>query len=142
MTKDRLEQLISLRAEIKELDRELKKLKAKKVDTVSDKVEASMKEYPYTRCSVTIQGYDISNLNRQRAAIHKKQILLETRMVDAQVLEAELAEFINTICDSETRRIFHARYEMGKTWEQIGKELHCDRTTAEKRVRKYLRENA
>ncbi len=140
MTKDSLEQLISLRAEIKELNREISAIREKKCDVISDKVQASSHDFPYTQVNVTIRGIDMKSLRKKNAAVYKKQCLMEKRMVEAQLLEAELAEFINTIHDSEIRRIFHARYELGKTWEQIGKELHCDRTTAEKKVQKYLRD--
>lgn len=141
MTKEQLEQLINLRAEIKELNREIRVLRETKSEVVTDKVQTSSREYPYTQKSMIIKGYDISGIRRRNAAIHKKQCLLEKRMVQAQLLEAEIAEFINGIHDSEMRRIFHARYEMGFTWEQIGKEMHCDRTTAEKKVAKYLKDH-
>lgn len=141
MTKEQLEQLISLRAEIRELGREIKTLREKKTEVVTDKVQASSHEYPYTQRSMIIKGYDIAGMMRRNAAIHRKQCLLEQRMVQAQLLEADIAEFINGIHDSEIRRIFHARYEMGYTWEQIGREIHCDRTTVEKKVAKYLRDH-
>ena len=140
MTKERLEQLISLRAEIKELNKEITEIRQRNNDMVTDKVKGSSHEYPYVQTNIMIKGYDLKGARKRRAAIHKKQILLEKRMVEAQLLEADIAEFINSIHDSEMRRIFHARYEIGMTWEQVGKEMHCDRTTVEKKVSKYLKE--
>lgn len=142
MTKERLEQLISLRAEIKELNREIKNIRERDREVVTDKVQASSHDFPYTQVNITIRGLDERGAMKRRMAIHKKQIMLEKRMVEAQILEADIAEFINSIHSSEIRRIFHARYEQGKTWEQVGRELHCDRTTAEKKVSKYLREHS
>ena len=141
MTKERLEQLISLRAEIKELNREIKNIRERDREVVTDKVQASSHEFPYTQVNMTIRGLDERGAMKRRMAIHKKQCMLEKRMVEAQILEADIAEFINSVHDSEMRRIFHGRYEIGMTWEQVGKELHCDRTTVEKKVSKYLREH-
>ena len=140
VTKEQLEQLISLRAEIKELNREIKRLRERNREIVTDKVQASSHEFPYTQVNMVIRGYDVKGARKRNAAIHKKQCLLEKRMVEAQLLEADIAEFINTIHNSEIRRIFHARYELGWTWEQIGNDMHCDRTTVEKKISKYLRE--
>ncbi len=141
MTKEQLEQLINLRAEIKELNREIEILRARGREIVTDKVQASSPEFPYTKINMVIRGYDVKGARRRNVAIHRKQCLLEKRMVQAQILEADITEFINNIADSEIRRIFHARYEMGMTWEQVGNALHCDRTTVEKKASKYLREH-
>lgn len=142
VTKERLEQLIDLRAEIKELNREISAIREKTDDMVTDKITASSHEFPYNQVHITIRGLDAKGAEKRRAAIHKKQCMLQKRMVETQILEADIAEFINTIHDSEMRRIFHARYEIGMTWERIGRELHCDRTTVEKKVSKYLREQS
>lgn len=141
MTKEHLEQLISLRAEIRDLNREIKVLRERGREIVTDKVQASSHDFPYTQVNFTIRGYDVKGKRKRDAAIYKKQCMLEKRMVEAQILEADISEFINTIHDSEIRRIFHARYELGWTWEQIGNDMHCDRTTVEKKVSKYLREH-
>lgn len=141
MTKERLEQLISLRAEIKELNREIAAIRSRNNEIVTDKVQASSHEFPYTQVNITIRGLDTKGAKKRRAAIYKKQIMLEKRMVEAQILEADISEFINSIHNSEIRRIFHGRYELGMTWEQVGNALHCDRTTVEKKVSKYLREH-
>lgn len=141
MTKEQLEQLGCLREEIRELHQEIRRLRERNRDIVTDKVQASSHEFPYTRVNMLIRGYDVRGTRKRNAAIHKKQCLLEKRMLEAQLLEAEIAEFINGIANSETRRIFHARYELGRTWEQIGKEMHFDRTTAEKKVAKYLKDH-
>lgn len=140
MTKERLEQLISLRAEIRELNREISAIREKNNDIVTDKVTASSHEFPYNQVHITIRGIDTKGMLKRNQAIHKKQCMLEKRMVEAQILEADIAEFINSIHDSEMRRIFHGRYEIGMTWEQVGRELHCDRTTVEKKVSRYLKE--
>ena len=141
MTKEELEQLISLRAEIKEIKGDIQKIKEQSCEVVSDKVQASSKEWPYTQVSKVIRGYDAKGMRKRNAAIMKKQIMLEEREKRAEELEADITEYINTIHDSFIRRIFHLRYEKGLTWERIGNIMHCDRTTVEKKVSKYLREH-
>ena len=49
MTKERLEQLINLRAEIKELNREISDIRSRSSDMVTDKVTASSQEFPYNQ---------------------------------------------------------------------------------------------
>lgn len=141
MTKEELEQLISLRAEIEEIKAEIKAIREKPCDIVSDKVQASSKEFPYTQGNKVIRGYDTKAMRKKNAKIRDKTMMLEARMKEAEALEIRITAFINNIHNSELRRIFHLRYEKGLTWEQVGRSMHCDRTTAEKRISKYLREH-
>ena len=48
-----------------------------------------------------------------------------------------IEEYIETIEDAEIRVIARARYIENKTFEQIGKELHMDRTTAYKKLKRH-----
>lgn len=140
MNKEQLEQLISLRAEIIELGKEIKALREMECEIVSDKVQASSREWPYISTNKKIIGYDIQGISKRNAAIKRKQDALEVRKAQAEELESEITIFINSVQNSQIRRILHARYEKGLTWEQIGKEMNCDRTTVEKRLSRFLRE--
>ena len=58
MTKNELGQLLDLRKEIRELDERVEKLQRQRVGKVTDRVHASMKEYPYVHTTKTITGID------------------------------------------------------------------------------------
>lgn len=141
MTKEQLGQLRSLRREIRELTDKIQELEARPGTMVSDKVQASMKEFPYTETSVKIEGYDFVHDKKTRQQIISKKMLLIERRQQAQELELQITEFINNISDSRMRRMMEYRYVEGRTWEQIGAMMNCDRTTAEKCISKYLEEN-
>ena len=141
MTKEELEQLISLRAEIRELNADIRAIHERNVEIVQDKVQASSKDWPYTQGGRVIRGIDTKGAKKRKAAINKKLVILEVRKEEAESLELRITEYINSIGNSEIRRIFDMRYVKGKNWEEIGKALNCDRTTAEKKVAKYLRKH-
>lgn len=139
MTKEELNQLNDLREEIRELGLKIADLNNRGSRIVTDRVTASSHEFPYIQTSVKITGYDYSLDKRTRKQIQKKTILLRQRKEEAEELEARITEFINGVEKSEIRRIMEYKYIEGKTWEEIGKIFHCDRTTAEKKVAAYLR---
>lgn len=140
MTKEELNQLCDLRQEITELEYKIAKLSSRGSRIVSDKVQASSKDFPYIETSVKITGYDVVGDKRTRKQIVNKQMLLKARKSQAEELEAEITAYINSIPESRVRRMMEYRYIEGYTWEKIGRILHCDRTTAEKAVSKYLSE--
>ncbi|MBP3279657.1 MAG: hypothetical protein J6M44_11940 [Butyrivibrio sp.] len=139
MTKEKLEQLVSLRSEIVELEFEIVKLQDQCKEVVTDKVMGSSLDFPYTQKPIIIRGYNIQRLPGRQAAIQRRMNLITERRQQVLDLELEISEYINHIHNSEIRRIFHLRYERGHTWEQVGEEMHCHRSTAEKKVDRYLK---
>lgn len=136
-----MEQLISLRAEIRELNADIRAISERNTEVVQDKVQASSKDWPYIQGSRVIRGIDTKGAKKRKAAINRKLVILEARKKEAEHLELRITEYINSIKNSEIRRIFDMRYVKGRNWEDIGRALNCDRTTAEKKVAKYLREH-
>ncbi|MCD8286483.1 MAG: hypothetical protein LUD50_04595 [Clostridia bacterium] len=139
MTKDELGQLLSLRKEIMELTDKIEELEAKPGGMVCDKVEASSSDFPYTKISVKIEGYDYSSQPNRR--LQEKKALLEARRQQAENEERKLSRYIKGIKDSKIRRIVSLRYEKGLTWEQVAAKMHYDRTYPEKLLSKYLKEH-
>lgn len=140
MTKEELSQLASLRREIQELDAKIMAINARR-QVVTDKVQASAKEFPYQETHVTIQGYAYDLDPKLKKQKREKERLLRIRRQQASELELRITTFINTITDSEIRRMVEYKYIEEYTWAEIGYKFHCDRTTAEKKVSNYLREH-
>lgn len=141
MTKEDLEQLCDLRKEIAELEYKIARLSSRGSRIVSDKVQASSKDFPYVQTTVKIEGYDYVGDQKSRKQLRKKRILLQQRKEQAEALELRITQYINSISDSGIRRMIDYKYIEGYTWEKIGRIFHCDRTTAEKRVSNYLKEH-
>ena len=139
MTREKLEQLIDLREEIKQIERQIEDIQNEKTYAVKDKVQGSTRGWPYILTNKVITGYDTQATETRKLRIIKRSKLLEKRKKSAEELELEIMDFINSIQDSSLRRIFSLRYEQGCTWTEIGQKLGCDRTTAEKRIKKYLK---
>lgn len=141
MTKEDLEQLCDLGKEITELEYKIARLSSRGSRIVSDKVQASSKEFPYVQTTVKIEGIDFAGDQKSRRQLRQKRILLQQRKEQAEALELRITQYINSIQNSGIRRMIEYKYIEGYTWEKIGRIFHCDRTTAEKKVSNYLKEH-
>lgn len=112
-----LKQYNSLTEEIKELEREISKLKNFKVE--HDKVTGSSNVYPYIQRSFTIEGYNIQDVDRLR----KRKEILKERKSKCEDIKLEIEKFISTIPDSRTRRVFQYRYIDRLTWQQVSRRI-------------------
>lgn len=137
MTKKELEQLLDLRKEIRELDARVEKLQRDRVGQVVDKVQTSMKEYPYIYAEKTIRGTDETD-KKHRRELTESEILLLKRRQQAVDAEYKISQYIKSIENSRIRRIISLRYEEGLSWEKVADAMNCDRTYPEKLLSKYL----
>lgn len=139
MTKNELEQLLDLRKEIRELDEKVERMQKQRVGKVTDRVHASMKEYPYIQTTKTITGVD--NMDKKhRKHLAESEILLLKRRQQAVNAEHKISEYIKSIKDSRIRRIISLKYEEGLSWGEVAKKMNYDRTYPEKLLTKYLNE--
>lgn len=113
-----LTQYTDLQAEIKDLEKRIKKLENFKVE--HDKVVGSDSEFPYRPRSFKIEGYNIRDIDRLNEL---KEVLIE-RKIKCEELKLEIEKFISNIPDSRTRRVFQYRYIDGLTWLQIAMRMN------------------
>jgi DNA-directed RNA polymerase specialized sigma24 family protein len=141
MTKEQLSQLTHIKTEIDDLQKRIDEMQAlyDNMPIVHDKVQASMTEHPYIQSSANISGQDEESRAKIRNAIRKKYALIRDRQAAAAAAEAEIMEYINTISDSRIRQMFTFKYIDNMTWAEIGTKMHCERSTAEKTVERYLK---
>lgn len=66
----------------------------------------------------------------------KKQII--KRQKKLTVIIYKLMQIINKIKDPELKSIVELRSIYGKTWEQIGEEVHMEQSTARKKYAKFI----
>ena len=133
-----LDQYIQLKKEAKDLEKRIERLN-NQVDNVEyGTVKGSSKSFPYTERTFRVSGYNICNLEKRNSKIKQLNIIYEKKLDESMDMVVEIEEYINDIQDSGLRQIFRYKYIDNLTWEEIGRKLYIDRTTAEKRVSKYL----
>ncbi len=119
MIKELLRQYKSILEEIKELNTEIERLENKKIKQEMDKVKGSNAEFPYQPRSFTIEGYNIIEEEQSFKRILIKKTILHERKEKCEDLKLQIEEFINTIPDSLTRRVFRYRYIDNLSWQTI-----------------------
>ena len=71
----------------------------------------------------------------------KRQLIIE-KLINARLSALEeyikIETYINKVEDVEIKAIMVLRFQELKNWDEIGKELHMERTTASKKLRRYL----
>lgn len=141
MTKSELEQLLDLRKEIQELDAKVERMQEQRVGRVTDRVQASMPDFPYVRTTKTITGVDNKGSRKRRRELTESELLLLKRRQQAVDAEFKISQYIKGIDDSRIRRIISLRYEEGLSWDKVAAAMNCDRTYPEKLLTKYLKEH-
>lgn len=130
MTKRRLEQYSSIKAEITELKA---KIKEREKSQLTDTVTGSSPEYPFTKHTVTIKGVDYGDdFLTQR--LEEKIFLLDEEC-------AYIEKWLDTVEDSLIRRIVRWKYIEGKTWQQVAFRIgKHDEQYPRKKIDKFLKE--
>lgn len=132
MTKRELEQLKSLKLEVKQLRDEIRDL------PVGDTpVTDTIKDYSFNAkgSNQVIRGYGMSEkqyANRQR--LTKK---LARKLTDIQDAIYEMECWLDDVPDSETRTILRFTYRNGLTQAQIGKETGYDQSVISRKIKTF-----
>ena len=140
MTKHELMQVRSLRKERKELKQQRDELLEELLDvTPPEHVKGSYPDFPYTMHTVTIPGTTKFRADPEAAPLWERLDDLDRQIqrYSLRIIQAfgQVLDWIMTIEDSRTRRIFELRYLAGKSWQQIANAF--DNEITEDAVRKY-----
>ena len=117
MNKDVLEQINSIRSELKDLNSRIIVLNQQTNPVVVDNVQGSSATYPYIQHNCKIEGSVESFKNKNIRKKYKKQIKSKEYKLDK--LKNQLEYELNYVEDSEIRRILRYRYEDDLNWIQI-----------------------
>ena len=130
MTKKRLEQYSSIKAEVAELKA---KIKAREKSQLTDTVTGSSPEYPFTKHTVTIKGVDYGD-DLLTKRLEEKMFLLDEEC-------AYIEKWLDTVEDSLIRRIVRWKYIEGKTWQQVAFRIgKHDEQYPRKKIDRFLKE--
>ncbi len=128
MTRELLESYTSKKAEIVELNKALHLLGNGKSMIDNDIILDYRSGYPMPQAVV---GVDWSKVTKEEIKCRKK-----IRMLERECLEIE--EFIDSIPDSLTRRIYRMYYLEGLPQQSIAKRVHLERSSVSKKISKFL----
>lgn len=129
MTKKKLEEYKSKKAEIKELQYKLSHLGAGDSLIGNDVIMDYRKGYPIPQ---SVVGYDFEKEKRLRESYEKR-----IQKLRAECLEVEM--WIEDIPDSLIRRIFRMHYVDGMTQKEISKIIHLDRSRISRKIDDFLK---
>ncbi len=129
MTKKKLEDYRSKKAEIKELQYKLSHLGAGDSLIGNDVIMDYRKGYPIPQ---SIVGYDFEKEQRLRTLYEKRE-----KKLQEECLEVEM--WIEDIPDSMIRRIFRMHYVDDMTQKEISKIIHLDRSRVSRKIDEYLK---
>lgn len=125
MTKEELSQLFYLNRECEKLQADILDKKTRvgyKSPVMSDMPRGNPKDYTNDLDEIadleTIMALNLKRIQRERA---------------------RLEDYIGSIENAEIRLIMRLRHINCMTWEQIGDELHMDRTTISKKYNNYMK---
>ena len=119
MTRQDLENYIYLQGEIEDLRLEVANLKTKSAQVVSDTVQGSSNEYPFTQHPISIRGCDAS----AREKYEQKKALLYNRITELEQKKAEISQWIDSVPQVRMRRLLRYRYIDGLKWPGIAARL-------------------
>lgn len=139
MTREDLQQLNILRKEIAEIESVIRNLRSQTAGTVTEKVKASGKDYPYINGFKQITGFNMAADNRRKRMIKDKEALLEKKTALLERMERKIIKYIGSVEDERVRTVMQLRYVDGYKWEKIGEILNFDRTYPRKLVDVYFR---
>ncbi len=96
----------------------------------------------YGVTSIPIKEVDVSS-SKIPKSIQEKITELEEIWIEARLTALEQAtnivKWIESIDDQEVKIIARYKYIDLLNWTEIGEKMHCDRTTASKKMRTYLK---
>ena len=127
MTEKELNQLHYLNIEILHLKDEIHKLE----------IESEVKAQVLT--GMPYGGRLSDPTGNKGTELSENKMLLNLALAKAEIEKNKLERFIAGIEDAEMRIIIRLRHINSLTWEEIGAELHTDRTTVSKKYRNFLK---
>lgn len=117
--KQLLSQYNDLKIEIKELECRIDRLQKKKLKVEKDSVKGSNPHFPYEQKSFVVEGYDYVGADRKELRLKLLSKTLKDRLEKCEDLKLQIEQFINSIPDSRTRRVFQYRYIDNMEWLPI-----------------------
>lgn len=121
MNKANLEQILSLRGEVKDLEKRISQ-NNNKDSIVRDSVTCSLSVHPYIQHTCIVGGIDYKKQIRDRK--YRKMIRKKELDINKKIREAEYE--LNDVKDSEIRQIIRNIYFDGKDYNQTAHSMNTN----------------
>lgn len=118
---DMLKRCRGIRAEIKQLEDEIKKQKAKEWDYSVDCVIGSSREEPYQQHAISVGSWNPSAEATRHINHYLKQI--EEFRINLLKMKLQSEDYLETLPDSVDRIVLRGYYIDGKEWQDVASEL-------------------
>ena len=115
-----LEQFRQLQKEAAQLAKRLEKMTKSSANIVSDSVKGSSNDIRAKETTFVITGLD----QRNRLNYERVQRRLENRATRISTTLLLIEEFVDTVTDSEIRRIIDYRYVQGLPWKAVAQRVY------------------
>lgn len=144
MKRTALEQYISLKAEIKEIESRIQRLQGK-LQRINDEgnVRYAVKGGDGGQQTFHIEGFPVAEEDETKYLLSKNIRLLEDRRAKAAEQVVEVEQYINTIEDSRMRRMITLRYLDNLSWWKVANRMGNGYTedSCKKQMERFLKES-
>ena len=136
--KELLNQIESLHKEYNDINKRLKQFEINSKTIVSDSVQGSDEEFPYTKHNFKVKGVKMFKPKYSKS-IYKKMLNSSKHKLDKAIKQLEYQ--LNSIedKDSEIRRIIRYKYEDNLSWIQVMFKMeYKSESTAKVKLKRFL----
>ena len=143
--KNILEQYSALKLEIKDIERRIKdnekQIKLLEQETVCDVVKGSRADLSYG--SIKVEGIATSEIDWHWNLIHERTVQLQIFKKRLEEMKVDIESFIESINDSETRRIARFRFLDDYSWIKVARLMGYGWTddSCRQRCNRYLKQH-
>lgn len=108
----------------------------KEIEKYNDQIDYGYKSLSYDE----VYSKSVNKDTTLNIVIHNDKVLkiLKKREKSLEVIIIKLENIIKKIEDPELRNIVELRAVYGRTWEQIGEEVHMEQSTARKKYTAFV----
>ena len=144
MTKTALEQYISVKQEIREIEARIERLNNKldrinREGNVKDAVKGGNGGFQ----TFHIEGFPVAEEDEAKYLLSKNIRLLEERKAKAAELVVSVEEYLNTLDDSRMRRMISMKYIEGMSWCKVAQRMggRATEDSCKKQMERFLKNN-
>lgn len=144
MTKTALEQYISVKQEIREIEARIERLNSKldrinREGNVKDAVKGGNGGFQ----TFHIEGFPVAEEDEAKYLLSKNIRLLEARKAKAAELVVRVEEYLNTLDDSRMRRMISMKYIEGMSWCKVAQRMggRATEDSCKKQMERFLKNN-
>ena len=120
MDKKILEDYIDACENIKDIEKQIQRLKKRKKTVIQTNVSGSNPNFPYEKKHFKVQGVQFSYADESR--LRAEEAILEERKANAEELKLKVEQWMNTIPNRMQRIIRYKIFE-DMTWEQVAQRI-------------------